>query len=154
MKKLLVAYCLLIFGCDQRSNGREKSETQSKVDKVEKYVSMDSETGDITLTLNPNNSFDLTILFWDDKNNIHTGSESLKGSWHIENKSLVLNSTDNNTIVYLQTTTNMKIDKSEVNSLTYSFKSNTKPFFGTSHDLVEMEQTDKFILDQTKSSQK
>ena len=93
---------------------------------------------------------DITILFWDDKTNKHTGQETIKGSWTKAENVLTLITTDNNKIVYELTTTNMKIADHEVNNKTYSFKTNDKDFFATKYDLLEKEQTDQFIINATK----
>ena len=136
---LLWATLLSLFGCGQKNNGQ--------IPLHEKYVSMMCQTGDITLTLNSDKTFDLTILFWDDKTKQHTGKESLNGTWVKEDKSLTLTSSDNK-IKYEITTTNMKIGTMEVNTKTYRFKSNDKDFFGTGYDLLEQEETDAFLKKQ------
>ena len=111
---------------------------------------MTCQTGDITLTLNPDNTFDLTILFWDNDTKSHKGSESVKGTWTKNQKDLVLKTSDNKNINYALTTTNMKIGDMEINSLTYGFKSADINFFGSDIDLQEREQTDNFLRGATK----
>lgn len=145
---------LSFFGCGQKNTEQANAQSTPQTNKVEKYVSMMCQTGDITLTLNTDKTFDLTILFWNDKTNQHTGEESLKGTWTREDKKLTLVSADKNTIIYELTTTNMKIGTLEVNTKTYGFKSNDKDFFGTGYDLLEQEETDKFLKDQIKEAEK
>ena len=141
---------LTFFGCGKTNS---KNNTSNKVDqtiKTEQYVSMDCQTGDITLTLNSDQTFDLTILFWDGKTNQHTGQESVKGNWVKADKVLTLTTNDKNKIIYALTTTNMKIGDHEINSTTYGFKSNDKDFFATHFDLLEKGQTDEFLINSTK----
>jgi hypothetical protein len=112
---------------------------------------MSCQTGDITLTLNPDNSFDLTIQFWDDKTKSHNGSETIKGSWTKDQNKLALKTSDDKHINYELTKTNMKIGDLEINSVTYGFKSSDKEFFGSDIDLLEREQTDNFLRDAAKN---
>jgi len=122
----------------------------TKTKYLEKYVSMDCKAGDITLTLNNDSSFNLTILYWDDKTQRHVGQESINGHW-IKNKSILVLSNKNNKITYEQKTINMKIGKSEINTMAYGFKENIKEFFGTNYDLLEKEKTDNFLINATKN---
>ena len=140
---IMWASMLTFFGCGQTNNKPEHK--MDKAANAEQYVSMDCQTGDITLTLKSDNNFDRTILLWDDKTNKHTGQETIQGSWTKAGKILTLVTTDNNKIVYELTTTNMKIADHEVNNKAYSFQSNEKDFFGTKFDLLEKEQADQFI---------
>jgi len=140
---------LTFFGCGQTSS-KTNSDKLPQTIKTEKYSSMDCQTGDITLTLNPEKTFDLTILFWDNNSHQHTGKESINGKWVKADKILTLATTDNNKIIYELTTTYMKIGNLEINSLTYGFKSNDKDFFATGFDLLEKVQTDEFLINATK----
>ena len=140
---------LALFGCGQTSS-KNNSDKLSQTTKTEQYVSMDCQTGDITLTLNPDKTFDLTILFLDNNTHQHTGQESVKGNWVKVDKILTLTTSDNNKINYELTTTNMKIGDLEINSVTYGFKSNDKDFFATSFELLEKGQTDEFLINSSK----
>jgi hypothetical protein len=146
---LLFTPIMIFWGCGQNKNAKKKGQGD-KPSLTEQYVSMDCQTGDITLTLNSDKTFDLTILFWDDKTNKHTGQESLKGSWIKSNKTLTINSDNGNKVMYELTTTSMKIGDQEINNKTYAFKSNDKDFFASKFDLTEKEQVDKFLLNATK----
>jgi hypothetical protein len=147
MKFLFMWTSLLTFlGCGQAN----KKDNNAQTNNTEQYVSMDCQTGDITLTLNSDKTFDLTILFWDDRTHQHAGQENVKGNWSKADKILTLTTDDNNKIVYELTTTNMKIGDLEINSTTYGFKSNDKDFFATSFDLLEKKQTDEFLINATK----
>ena len=141
---------LTFFGCGQTSSQNNTDNGAEQNIKSEQYSSMDCQTGDITLTLNPDKTFDLTILFWDRKLNMHTGKESVKGSWTKSDKTLTLVTSDNNKIIYELTTTNMKIGSNEINSTTYAFKSNQKDFFATRFNLLEKGQTDEFLIKSVK----
>ena len=141
---------LSFFGCGQTNEKNIAENNADQKNKSEQYVSMDCQTGDITLTINSDQTFDLTILFWDSKTNQHTGQESVKGNWTKEDKTLTLITSDKNIIVYELTTTNMKIGEHEINSSTYGFKSNDKDFFASRFDLVEKGQTDEFLINATK----
>ena len=136
---------LTFFGCGQPTNKNNIDNKVVETNKTEQYVSADCQAGDITLTLNTDQTFDMTILFWDSKTNQHTGQESVKGNWVKTDKVLTLTTNDKNKIIYELTTTNMKIGKHEINSTTYRFKSNDKDFFATHFDLLEKGQTDEFI---------
>ena len=48
----------------------------------------------------------------------------------------------------------MKIGTHEVNTKTYGFKSCDKDFFGKSYDLLEQEDTDRFLNEQIDSVRK
>ena len=147
MKKIFTITTILsLFGCGQK----DSKQADNSSAKTEQYVSMSCQTGDITLTLNPDNTFDLTILFWDNNTKSHKGSESIKGTWTKNQKDLVLKTSDNKNINYALTTTNMKIGDMEINSLTYGFKSADINFFGSDIDLLEREQTDNFLRGATK----
>ena len=141
---------LTFLGCGQTSSKNANDNKIEQTDKTEQYVSMDCQTGDITLTLNPDKTFNLSILFWDSKTNQHTGQETVKGNWTKDEKRLILTTSDNNKIIYDSKTTNMKIGNNEINAMTYGLISNEKAFFGTSFDLLEKGQTDKFLLEATK----
>ena len=141
---------LTFFGCGQTNSKNNADNKVAQANKTEQYVSMDCQTGDITLTLNSDQTFDLTILFWDSRTNQHTGQESVKGNWVKADKILTLTTTEKNKIIYELTTTNMKIGDHEVNSTTYGFKSNDKDFFATKFDLLEKGQTDEFLINATK----
>ena len=141
---------LSFFGCGQTSNKNNVDNKTAQTNKTEQYVSMDCQTGDITLTLNPDKKFDLTILFWDNKTNQHTGQQSVMGNWSKLDKILTLITNNQNKIVYELTKTNMKIGDHEINCITYGFKSNDKDFFATHFDLLEKGQTDEFLINATK----
>ena len=141
---------LSFFSCGQTGSKNNIDSKADQTNKTEQYVSMDCQTGDITLTLNPDKDFDLTILFWDSKTNQHTGKESVKGSWTKSDKVLTLTTSNKNKIVYELTKTNMKIGDHKINSATYGFKSNDKDFFATHFDLLEKGQTDEFLINTTK----
>lgn len=151
MKIFIMWTSILTFlGCGQAISKKTNDNKIEQTNKTEQYVSMTCQTGDITLTLNPDKTFNLIILFWDSKTNQHTGQETLKGNWIKDKKRLTLITSDNNKIIYDSKTTNMKIGNNEINAMTYGFISNDKDFFGTSFDLLEKEQTDKFLLEATK----
>ncbi len=141
---------LIFFGCGQTNEKNNAENNADKKIKSEQYVSMDCQTGDITLTLNSDQTFDLTILFWDSKTSQHTGQENVKGNWKKADKTLTLITSEKNNIVYELTTTNMKIGEHEINSSTYGFKSNDKDFFASRFDLLEKGQTDEFLINATK----
>ena len=141
---------LSLFGCGQKNSGQAAAQENSQTSKLEKYVSMDCQTGDITLTLNQDQTFDLTILLWDNATHQHTGQESIKGSWTKADKVLTLTTAEKNVIKYELTTTNMKIGTNELNSKTYGFKSNDKKFFATGYNLLDQEETDKILLNASK----
>jgi hypothetical protein len=147
---LMWTFLMTFLGCGQTSNKNSSDVSTKQTNKAEKYVSMECQTGDITLTLNTDMTFDLTILFWDSQTRQHTGQESTKGNWAKANKTLTLITTDNNKIIYELTTTNMKIGSTEINATTYGYKSNDKDFFATGYSLLEQEQTDKYLLQATK----
>lgn len=151
MKFIIMWTSILTFlGCGQTRSKNSEDNKVVQTGKVEQYVSMTCQTGDITMTLNTNKTFDLTILFWDNKIKTHTGQETLKGRWTKDDKRLILITSENNKIIYELKTTNMKIGNNEINAMTYGFISNDKAFFGTSFDLLEKGQTDKFLLDASK----
>ncbi len=147
---IMLTSILTFFGCGQTNSKDNTDNIVNQTIKTEQYVSMDCKTGDITLTLNSDQTFDLTILFWDGKTNQHTGQESVKGNWVKTDKVLTLTTNDKNKIIYELTTTNMKIGDHEINSTTYDFKSNDKNFFATHFDLMEKGQTDEFLINSTK----
>ena len=154
MKFIFMWTLLLTFlGCGQATI-KDNRDKNAKTNQIEQYVSINCQAGDITLTLNPDKTFDLTILFWDDKTHQHTGQESVKGNWLIADKTLTLITNDDNEIVYELTTTNMKIGDLEINATTYGFKSNNKNFFATGFGLLEKNQTDEFLLNATKQQTK
>lgn len=146
---IMLTSILTILGCGQKNSENNQTKMTVQVNKTEQYVSIDCQTGDITLILNSDSTFDLTILFWDSKTNQHNGQETLKGNWSKNNKVLTL-ITNNNKVIYELTTTNMKINNNEINATTYGFKSNDKDFFATGYNLLEKEQTDKFLIKATK----
>lgn len=146
---LMWTLMLTFFGCGLTSS-KNNSDKPTHTTKREQYASMDCQTGDITLTLNPDQTFDLTILFWENNIHQHTGQESVKGSWVKADKILTLTTSDNNKIIYELTNTNMKIGDLEINSGTYGFKSNDKDFFATGFGLLEKGQTDEFLINASK----
>src|SRR4051812_19073343 len=104
MKFILMCAALLTFlGCGE-TNSKSNCDKLSQMPKTEQYDSMDCQAGDITLTLNPDKTFDLTILFWDRNTRQHTGQESVKGNWLKMDKILTLSTNDNNKIIYELTT--------------------------------------------------
>ncbi len=152
IKLLLLCIALTTFlGCNQQSNKPVNKATDViHITKTERYVSMDCHKGDITLTLDTNNTFDLTILFWDSVARKHTGQESVKGHWSKGAKKLTLTTSDNNKIIYELSTTFMKIGSNEINATTYGFKSSDKDFFASGINLLDQEQTDSFLLKASK----
>lgn len=150
---IMWASVLTFLGCGQTISRNSNDNKIELTGETEQYVSMDCQTGDITLTLNPDKTFNLTILFWDSKTNQHTGQEIVKGNWTKNEKRLTLITSDNNKIIYDSKTTNMKIGNNEINAMTYGFISNDKDFFGTRFDLLEKGQTDKFLLETTKQKE-
>jgi hypothetical protein len=151
MKIFIMWTSILTFlGCGLAISKKANDNKIGQTNETEQYVSMNCQTGDITLTLNPDMTFNLIILFWDSKTNQHTGQEIVKGNWTKDEKRLTLITSDNNKIIYDSKTTNMKIGNIEINAMTYGFISNDKAFFGTSFDLLEKGQTDKFLLEATK----
>jgi hypothetical protein len=150
--KLIIMWTTILtfFGCGQAPNKNVSDDKRSNSDKAEQYVSITCPTGDITLTLNSDKTFDLTILYWDNITKQHTGNETLKGSWTKAEDKLTLNSNDNNKIRYKLTSTSMKIGNNEIKFVTFSFTSNDKDFFGSRYNLLEKEQTDNFLLKATK----
>ena len=119
MRFLIMWTSILTFlGCGQTSSKYANDNKIEQTEKTEQYVSMDCQTGDITLTLNPDKTFNLTILFWDSKTNQHTGQETVKGNWTKDEKRLTLTTSDNNKIIYDSKTTNMKIGNNEINAFT------------------------------------
>jgi len=140
---------LTFFGCGQPTT-KDNNDKTAQTNKTEQYVSMECRAGDITLTLHTDQTFDLTILFWDEKTQQHKGQKSINGKWSKADKTLTLMTSDNNKIIYELTTTNMKIGDLEINSTTYGFKSNDKNFFATGFGLLEKNQTDDFLLNASK----
>lgn len=111
---------------------------------VEQYVSMSCLAGDITLTLEPDSTFDMVIALWDERAQAHNGQESVSGKWSKENKFLKLITSDKNELLYERTSTAMGIGANEVEVLTYGFRSSKEDFFGTGFDLLERGKTDDF----------
>lgn len=151
MKQIIMWTTILsLFGCGQKNNGQAVAQDNPKASKPEKYVSMDCQAGDITLTLNPDQTFDLTILLWDKATRQHTAQESVKGNWTKADKVLTLTTADKNVIKYELTATNMKIGNNELKSRIYAFKFNGKKFFATGFNLSDQEESDKFLLNAVK----
>src|ERR1700745_2266675 len=88
---------LTLVVCVLMSCGQNKSASLSK---PEKYVSLMCETGDITLTLNPDNTFDMIILYWSQQARKHVGQERVTGTWLKSDKDLILKTDDQNEIKY------------------------------------------------------
>lgn len=90
MKSLLMWACLLAYsGCGQTSS-KDNKDMSAQLTKPDQYVSMDCEKGDITLSLNPDQTFELAILFWDNATHQHKGQERLKGIWKMEDSIFTL----------------------------------------------------------------
>lgn len=143
----VIVFVIAFTGC--KSNAKSSDKPQPAVvksgGKTEQYVSMDCQKGDITLGLKPDSSFNLNIQYWDNATKQHTGQESITGTWSKGDKNLVLLSSDNNMIIYQQDTTSMQIGTSKVVVDAYRFKSNMRDFFASGYELLEKEQTDKFL---------
>ena len=147
MRRLfMITTILSLFGCGQKDSKHAENSPAN----TEQYVSMTCQSGDITLTLNHNNTFVLTILFWDNDTKSHKGSESIIGTWTKNQKDLLLKTSDDKNIYYTLTTTAMKIGDMEISCLTYGFKCADINFFGSNIDLQEKEKTDNFLRRATK----
>lgn len=114
-----------------------------------KYVSMECQEGDITLSLNDSNVFDLTIAYWDSKTNSHVRSETVHGGWVMKDKLLILSFDNKNAVIYEASKTHMKIGELESSIFTYKFKSGKAPFFGSNIDLLEQNSADDFLINST-----
>ena len=143
MTRLLLWTALVsLFSCGQNNNGQTET---MQTNKIEKYVSLSCETGDITLIINSDSTFNMTILFWDNVLNKHTGQESINGHWFKKDDLLNLVTSDNNKINYKKTNTKLEIGGKKVDISTYAFISNDKIFFGSGHDMLGQMETDKFL---------
>ncbi len=108
------------------------------------YVSIDCPKGDITLLLKNNGTFSLELKYWDSKQNRHTHSETLSGSWRISGKSLVLSgSTDIN---YQREPTAMTIGSYSDHIDGFKWVKSSKPTFVDTFTLVERKATDALFM--------
>lgn len=114
-----------------------------------KYVSMECQEGDITLSLNDSNAFDLKIAYWDSITNSHVRFETIHGSWVLKGKLLTLSFDNKNVVIYEASKSHMKIGKFESSVFTYKFKGGKTPFFGSNIDLLEQNSADDFLINST-----
>jgi hypothetical protein len=143
LRCLVITLTLLLTTCGLKKTDANVSATNTQ---PEKYVSLMCQTGDITLVLNPHNTFTLTMLYWNSQTKKHVGQDDVKGTWQKNNQNLILTTDDNNHIKYALTNVKMQIGNDTVTASTYAFKSNDKAFCATGFDLVNQTQADKFLL--------
>lgn len=137
---------IAVLGCNQKNSTQNTQDSQKpSIPLLEQYVSLDCQNGDITLTLNKDETFDLNIQLWDNESQEHIGEESIKGHWSKSGQELTLTSSENQVIVYTLTTHKLEVKDQELNAVTYKFKSNSKNFFGTNFDLLDKNQLDTFF---------
>lgn len=133
---------ILVNGCD---NDKKQIATLNK--QIEQYVSLNCKNGDITLTLDTSAKFNMTILYWDPKTNQHIGKDSIIGTWEKRNEILSLNILGN-VLEYKYDTTKLEIGTSAISIPSYVLKYQEISTFADSIDLLEKNQTEKFLMKQ------
>lgn len=120
------------------------SYAQAELPVASEYVSIDCPTGDITLVLNKDGKFFLELRHWDPKQNRHTRSETLSGSWRLAGKKLILSS--NVEINYEREPSAMAVGNYSDNIDGFKWRHSSKPTFADTFSLVERKATDALLL--------
>ena len=108
------------------------------------YVSIDCPKGDITLMLNKDGKFSLELKHWDPKNNRHTHSETLSGSWRLSGKNLVLSSSVE--VNYERERTAMTVGSYSDKIDSFEWRKSSKSTFVDTFTLMERKATDALLL--------
>jgi hypothetical protein len=136
----VLALMSAFFACSQTNNKNNKmllyDSTITPVLKTERFVSVNCSKGDVALTLNPDQSFELDVHLPDSSTHQPTGQESLQGAWMKAGNNLTLVTNDANRISYELTTSDVKTAKE---SKGCKFISSTKNFLASGCDLVKKE---------------
>ncbi len=134
---VLVASSCIVVGCGRRSGTSSPSRQQ--------FVSMTCEKGDITLTLEIDNSFTLVLKHWDSKSNQHTHEDRTSGLWEKRGDQLILTATDS-VLTYKPDSSSFTIGSASVSVEGYGWISSTKGTPFDTYSLVEKEKIDAFLL--------
>lgn len=116
---------------------------------VRGFVSMTCEKGDITLTLDADHRFSLSLKHWDPKTNTHTGEDRLAGQWREDGDILLLKAQENQ-LTYKRETTTFIIGTRTATVAGYAWVASTKMTPFDSYPLVEKERTDAALLEAAK----
>jgi hypothetical protein len=108
------------------------------------YVSIDCPKGDITLMLNKDGKFSLELKHWDPKQNRHTRSETLVGSWSLSGKKLVLSGSAQ--VTYERAPSAMTVGSYSANIDGFKWRHSSKPTFADTFSLMERKATDDLLL--------
>ncbi len=144
---ILVKIILLLFIMQMLSQCKA-----TKMDiKFKEYVSMMYQDGDISLVLNENNTFNIQIKKWDQKQAIHTNNEEYHGIWEIvAEDSLLLTENSGIKIKYKRSNVSMEIGKHKVSLQSWAWVSSSSPLKVDGTELQEKDKTDEFLFNSTK----
>ena len=138
----LIAW-LGLCGCGQADQGSQSDGDRATLG--EQYVSITCPAGDITLTLNDDHTFELSISFWDETKQAHSGQEAVSGRWIKYDKVLMLVTSEGDEVRYDQNLTAMGVGNAKADVMTYRFKSSQQDFFATGFDLLEKGAVDDVL---------
>jgi len=111
------------------------------------YVSIDCPAGDISLQLSADQTFVMSLKYWDEKTHSHTRTETLKGTWSYESNSLSLQTSS--LVHYHRTTTTMKVGDRVGNLDSLTWESSAPRTFADGYVLVERGAVDDLLLSAT-----
>lgn len=131
LTNLLFATILLFGGCVNQHVPNE-------------FVSIECPKGDISLTLNKDQTFLLELKYWDPQTNSHTHSENMKGHWNFDGDTLILSGSVESKYKRDKMTLSIGPKSTTINGL--KWLSSTPSNFADGFDLVDREATDKFFL--------
>jgi hypothetical protein len=145
MKRLFPLLFMLLNSLD--ANCYAASPSQDTV--AQKFVSVDCDKGDITLTLCPGGHFVLVLDYWDENSLEHTHKDSIFGQW-IKIDSLLILKSAASELRYLTVTDKTTIDSTTIELNGYSWFSSTPATPFDTYLLDEKEKLEKFLLEKAK----
>ena len=137
MKRLLGALALLVA----------VTSVQAVENPAMEYVSVSCPAGDITLRLDKNKTFALSLRHWDENARKHTKTEAIGGTWSYVNNVLTLKGKAE--LSYLRDKAALKMGSMGAEIDAFTWKRSSAPTFADGFQLVERVAADKFFLSVT-----
>ena len=115
----------------------------AEVNVSNEYVSIDCPKGDITLNLNKNGTFLLSLKYWNKKILKHTHSDKMSGKWKLKNNQLLLSSNKN--LIYKRDKIDLTVGEKSASIDSFNWVSSSGETFVDSFTLVERIAVDKLF---------
>lgn len=133
MKRVLATLTSLLFATSTHAGEGPSTE----------YVSLSCPAGDITLRLENNNAFVLTLKHWDNATQRHTKTETIAGAWSYSGGVLSLKGTGQ--LTYRRDKAALKVGSHSGEIDAFTWVSSSDPTFADGFQLVERVAVDNLF---------